>query len=113
MRFIRAIGIDTASGPFKTTNFYTAHECLLLQYEQALTREDSTTVRPDSTGPGNYYGCSANMLWIGERTRQLDCGHLQYVRGLKNPLGVKISNKCENDELIELLDIINPDVSQL
>ena len=109
MRFIRAIGIDTSSGPFKTTSFYTAHECLLLQYEQALTREDSTTVRPDSTGPGNYYGCSANMLWIGERTRQLDCGHLQYVRGLKNPLGVKISNKCENDELLELLDIINPD----
>jgi 3-deoxy-7-phosphoheptulonate synthase len=109
MRFIKAIGIDTQGGQFKTTSFYTAHECLLLQYEEALTREDSTSVRADSTGPGNFYGCSANMLWIGERTRQLDCGHLQFVRGLKNPLGVKISNKCENDELIELLDIINPD----
>ena len=109
LRFMKAIGVDTSGPKFRTTEFYTAHECLLLQYEQALTREDSTTVRPDSTGPGNYYGCSANMLWIGERTRQLDCGHLQYVRGLKNPLGVKISNKCENDELLELLDIINPD----
>lgn len=68
---------------------------------QALTREDSLT--------GKYYGCSAHMLWVGERTRQLDCGHLEFVRGLGNPIGVKISDKCVPEELIELLDIINPD----
>ena len=83
------------------TDFYVAHECLLLQYEEALTRQDSLT--------GQWYDCSAHMLWVGERTRQLDCGHLQFVRGLGNPIGVKISDKCENDELLELLDIVNPD----
>ena len=67
MRFVKAIGINTDDEKFKTTSFYTAHECMLLPYEEALTREDSTTARPDSTGPGNWYGCSANMLWINKK----------------------------------------------
>ena len=101
LRFMRAIGVDTSSDVFTKTDFYVAHECLLLQYEEALTRRDSLT--------GRWYDCSAHMLWVGERTRQLDCGHLQFVRGLGNPVGVKVSDKCEDDELIELLDIINPE----
>lgn len=101
LRFMRAIGIDTAGDAFRNTDFYTAHECLLLPYEEALTRLDSTT--------NDWYDCSAHMLWVGERTRQLDCGHLQFVRGIKNPIGVKISDKCKPDELLELLDIVNPD----
>ena len=101
LRFMQAIGVDTSEDIFTKTDFYVAHECLLLQYEEALTRQDSLT--------GQWYDCSAHMLWVGERTRQLDCGHLQFVRGLGNPIGVKISDKCENDELLELLDIVNPD----
>lgn len=101
LRFMKAIGVDTSSDAFTKTEFYTAHECLLLQYEQALTRQDSLT--------GIWYDCSAHMLWVGERTRQLDCGHLEFVRGLGNPIGVKISDKCTPGELVELLDIINPE----
>ena len=101
LRFMKAIGVNTADDIFTKTDFYVAHECLLLQYEEALTRQDSLT--------GQWYDCSAHMLWVGERTRQLDCGHLQFVRGLGNPIGVKISDKCRDAELIELLDIVNPD----
>lgn len=101
LRFMRAIGIDTSADAFTKTEFFTAHECLLLPYEEALTRQDSLT--------GQWYDCSAHMLWVGERTRQLDCGHLEFVRGLGNPLGVKISDKCTGDELVTLLDTINPE----
>ncbi|CAM9649168.1 unnamed protein product [Chrysoparadoxa australica] len=101
MRFMKAIGVDTEDAKFKATNFYTAHECLLLHYEEALTRLDSTS--------GKWYDCSAHMLWVGERTRQLDAAHLEFVRGIGNPLGVKISDKCQPAELLELLDVINPD----
>ncbi|CAM9173850.1 unnamed protein product [Phaeothamnion confervicola] len=100
MRFMKAVGVDTDAPAFKQTNFYTAHECLLLPYEQALTRMDSTT--------GRWYDCSAHMLWVGERTRQLDGAHLEFVRGIGNPLGVKISDKCTPDDLMQLLDKINP-----
>ncbi|KAG5186073.1 3-deoxy-7-phosphoheptulonate synthase [Tribonema minus] len=100
MRFMKAIGVDTADARFKQTKFYTAHECLLLPYEQSLTRLDSTT--------GKWYDCSAHMVWVGERTRQLDAAHLEFVRGIGNPLGVKISDKCTPDELLQLLDVINP-----
>jgi len=79
---MKAIGVDTSGPKFRTTEFYTAHECLLLPYEQALTRQDSTT--------GRWYDCSAHMLWVGERTRQLDNAHLEFVRGIGNPLGVKV-----------------------
>lgn len=100
LRFMKAIGVDTSGDKFSSTEFFTAHECLLLGYEQALTRKDSTTDK--------WYDCSAHMIWVGERTRQLDCGHLEFVRGVHNPIGVKISDKCSEEELLELLDAINP-----
>jgi 3-deoxy-7-phosphoheptulonate synthase len=68
----------------KETEFYTSHECLLLDYEEALTRLDSTT--------GNWYDCSAHFLWCGERTRQLDGAHIEFMRGIQNPVGVKVGD---------------------
>ena len=101
LRFMKAIGVDTKSSTFTQCNFYTAHECLLLPYEQALTRQDSITER--------WYDCSAHMLWIGERTRQLDHAHVHFVKGLNNPIGIKISDKATPEDLISLLDNVNPD----
>lgn len=98
--FMRAIGVDTRSPTFTQTQFYTAHECLLLPYEQALTRKDSITDR--------WYDCSSHMLWVGERTRQLDHAHLHFVSGVGNPVGVKLSDKAYPEELVRTLDIINP-----
>jgi len=100
LRFMKAIGVDTSADRFTKTDFFTAHECLLLPYEEALTRKDSTT--------GKYYDCSAHMLWVGERTRELDGAHLEFVRGVGNPLGVKISDKCTPDELIRICSTMNP-----
>jgi 3-deoxy-7-phosphoheptulonate synthase len=100
LRFMKAIGVDTGASEFTKTDFYTAHECLLLPYEQALTRQDSTT--------GRWYDCSAHMLWVGERTRSLDGAHLEFVRGIGNPLGCKISDKCTPDDLISICDSLNP-----
>jgi 3-deoxy-7-phosphoheptulonate synthase len=97
---MKAIGVDTSSPIFTKTDFYTAHECLLLPYEQALTRQDSTT--------GRWYDCSGHMLWVGERTRELDGAHLEFVRGIGNPLGVKISDKCSPEELIRIIETMNP-----
>ena len=100
LRFMKAIGVDTGSTNFKQTDFFTAHECLLLPYEEALTRIDSTT--------GRYYDCSAHMLWVGERTRDVDGAHFEFVRGIGNPLGVKISDKCTPAELIRICESMNP-----
>eukprot|EP00533_Pseudo-nitzschia_delicatissima_P002203 CAMPEP_0116097074 /NCGR_PEP_ID=MMETSP0327-20121206/10520_1 /TAXON_ID=44447 /ORGANISM="Pseudo-nitzschia delicatissima, Strain B596" /LENGTH=491 /DNA_ID=CAMNT_0003588819 /DNA_START=93 /DNA_END=1568 /DNA_ORIENTATION=+ len=100
LRFMKAIGVDTGSPAFTKTDFFTAHECLLLPYEQALTRMDSTT--------GRWYDCSAHMLWVGERTRQLDGAHLEFCRGVNNPLGVKISDKCTPEELLTIINTMNP-----
>jgi len=100
LRFMKAIGVDTNGANFKQTDFFTAHECLLLPYEEALTRIDSTT--------GRYYDCSAHMLWVGERTRETDGAHFEFVRGIGNPLGVKVSDKCTPDELIRICDSMNP-----
>jgi len=100
LRFMKAIGIDTSSPEFTSVDFYTAHECLLLPYEQALTRQDSTT--------GKWYDCSSHMLWVGERTRDLDGAHLEFTRGIGNPLGVKVSDKCTPDELIRIINTMNP-----
>lgn len=97
---MKAIGVDTSAPAFTKTDFYVAHECLLLPYEEALTREDSTT--------GRYYDCSGHMLWVGERTRQLDGAHLEFTRGIGNPLGVKISDKCTPEELLHIIDTMNP-----
>lgn len=80
--FMAAAGITPNHPIMTTTDFWTSHECLLLPYEEALTREDSTT--------GLYYDCSAHMLWVGERTRQLDGAHVEFLRGISNPLGIKV-----------------------
>ncbi|RYQ82660.1 hypothetical protein Ahy_B10g101234 isoform C [Arachis hypogaea] len=79
--FMIAAGLTSEHPIMTTTEFWTSHECLLLPYEQALTREDSTT--------GLHYDCSAHMLWVGERTRQLDGAHVEFLRGVANPLGIK------------------------
>jgi len=100
LRFMKAIGIDTSKPEFTSVDFYVAHECLLLPYEQALTRQDSIT--------NDWYDCSAHMVWVGERTRDLDSAHLEFTRGVQNPLGVKISDKCTPQELITTINTMNP-----
>lgn len=82
--FMSAAGLTVDHPIMTTTEFWTSHECLLLPYEQALTREDSTS--------GLYYDCSAHMLWVGERTRQLDGAHVEFLRGVSNPLGIKVNS---------------------
>lgn len=81
--FMSAAGLTLDHPIMTTTEFWTSHECLLLPYEQALTREDSTS--------GLYYDCSAHFLWVGERTRQLDGAHVEFLRGIANPLGIKVN----------------------
>ena len=99
--FMRAIGIDPEAHPeMRTTDFYTSHEALLLGYEQAMTRVDSTT--------GDYYATSGHMIWIGDRTRQPDHGHVEYFRGIKNPIGLKCGPSLDPEELIRLIDVLNP-----
>jgi 3-deoxy-7-phosphoheptulonate synthase len=100
--FMRACGLDLESHPeLKTTDFYTSHEALLLPYEQALTRVDSTS--------GDWYCTSGHLLWIGDRTRQPDHAHVEFCRGIENPLGVKCGPSLKPDELVRLIDILNPD----
>jgi 3-deoxy-7-phosphoheptulonate synthase len=100
--FMAACGIGSANtAQIRETEFYTSHECLLLPYEQALTRVDSTT--------GDWYGCSANFLWIGDRTRQVDGAHVEFLRGVKNPIGIKVGPSTPADDLLRLIDILNPD----
>ena len=100
--FMRACGIDPESHPeMRTTDFYTSHEALLLGYEQAMTRVDSTS--------GDWYATSGHMIWVGDRTRQADHAHIEYVRGVKNPIGLKCGPSLAADDLIRLIDIINPD----
>ncbi|KAJ8769586.1 hypothetical protein K2173_005189 [Erythroxylum novogranatense] len=98
--FMAAAGLTVEHPIMTTTDFWTSHECLLLPYEQALTRLDSTS--------GQYYDCSAHMLWCGERTRQLDGAHVEFLRGISNPLGIKVSQKMDPRELIKLIEILNP-----
>ena len=99
--FMRAIGIDPEAHPeMRTTDFYTSHEALLLGYEQAMTRIDSTS--------GDYYATSGHMIWIGDRTRQPDHAHVEYFRGIKNPIGLKCGPSLDPEELIRLIDILNP-----
>ncbi|KAF3628205.1 Phospho-2-dehydro-3-deoxyheptonate aldolase 1, chloroplastic [Capsicum annuum] len=98
--FMAAAGLTIDHPIMSTTDFWTSHECLLLPYEQALTREDSTS--------GLFYDCSAHMIWVGERTRQLDGAHVEFLRGVANPLGIKVSQKMDPNELIKLIDILNP-----
>lgn len=102
LEFMKAIGITPDSHPsMKETEFFTSHEALLLGYEQALTRIDSTS--------GENYATSGHMIWIGDRTRQPDHAHVEFCRGIKNPLGLKCGPSLDPEELIELIDILNPD----
>ena len=100
--FMRAIGMDPENNSrLRETEFFTSHEALLLGYEEALTREDSTT--------GDQYATSGHMIWIGDRTRQADHGHVEYCRGVKNPIGLKCGPTTTSDGLLELIDILSPD----
>ncbi|HWL04770.1 MAG TPA: 3-deoxy-7-phosphoheptulonate synthase class II [Xanthobacteraceae bacterium] len=101
--FMQACGLDLESHPeLRTTDFYTSHEALLLGYEQAMTREDSTR-------PGTYYSTSGHMIWIGDRTRQFDHAHVEFCRGVKNPIGLKCGPSLKPDDLLRLIDILNPE----
>lgn len=102
LEFMEVLGINSDTTPtIKETQLFTSHEALLLNYEQALTRRDHLT--------GNWYDCSAHMVWIGERTRQLDHAHLEFFRGIHNPVGVKIGPSMDPDDLIKLIDTVNPE----
>lgn len=102
LAFMAACGITSDTTlKLRETEFYTSHEALLLPYEEALTRVDSTT--------GDWYDVSAHFLWIGDRTRQPDGAHVEFLRGVKNPIGIKCGPSLPPDELIGLLDILNPE----
>ncbi|TCT40868.1 class II 3-deoxy-7-phosphoheptulonate synthase [Martelella mediterranea] len=102
MSFMRAIGIRAESNhALSETDFFTSHEALLLGYEEALTRVDSTS--------GDWYATSGHMIWIGDRTRQADHAHIEYARGIKNPIGLKCGPSMDEDDLLRLTDILNPD----
>jgi len=100
--FMRACGIDPESHPeMRSTDFYTSHEALLLGFEQAMTRNDSTS--------GDWYATSGHMVWIGDRTRQPGNAHVEYCRGIKNPIGLKCGPSLGAEELVRLIDLLNPD----
>lgn len=102
MEFMRAVGITSETNfALRETDFYTSHEALLLGYEEALTRVDSTS--------GDWYATSGHMIWIGDRTRQPDHAHIEYCRGIKNPLGLKCGPSLTPDGLLELIDLLNPE----
>jgi 3-deoxy-7-phosphoheptulonate synthase len=101
LAFMEACGLTSETAPqIRETDFFTSHEALILEYEQALTRVDSTT--------GDWYDCSAHMLWVGDRTRQLDGAHVEFLRGVGNPLGCKAGPTSSPDQLLRLIDILNP-----
>ncbi len=101
LSFMQVMGITSENTPvLRETDLYTSHEALLLNYEEALTRRDSMT--------GHWYNCAAHMLWIGERTRQLDAAHVEFMRGIHNPIGVKVGPSITGDELLRLIDALNP-----
>ena len=101
LAFMRACGITSEDHPaLHEVDFYTSHEALLLGYEEALTRNDSIS--------GDWYDCSAHMLWIGERTRQLDGAHIEFLRGVENPLGCKLGPTATTEDAIKLCEILNP-----
>ena len=102
IEFMRAVGITSESNAsLRETDFYTSHEALLLGYEEAMTRVDSTS--------GDWYATSGHMIWIGDRTRQPDHAHIEYCRGIKNPLGLKCGPSLTADGLLQLIDLLNPE----
>ncbi len=101
LTFMAAIGVTPETHPeMHRVEFFTSHEGLLLGFEEAMTRVDSTS--------GEWYDTSAHLLWIGERTRQLDGAHVEFFRGIKNPIGVKVGPTLDGDELNRLIDALNP-----
>jgi 3-deoxy-7-phosphoheptulonate synthase len=102
LSFMAACGMSSENAPqIRETAFYTSHESLLLPYEEALTRESSTHL-------GKTYACSAHFLWIGDRTRQFDGAHVEFLRGVANPIGMKVGPSMEADDLIRLTEVLNP-----
>lgn len=120
LRFMRTVGADSNASGLETVDLYTSHEGLLLEYEQSLTRRlkhPASTRQPDGSRKGGdkgegdgkgWYNTSAHFLWIGDRTRQLDGAHVEFFRGLENPIGIKVGPSMEQQELVRLLDIVNP-----
>jgi 3-deoxy-7-phosphoheptulonate synthase len=101
LKFMRACGVDTENNSaLHSVDVYTSHEALLLGYEEALTRQDSLT--------GSWYDCSAHMLWIGERTRDLDGAHVEFLRGVANPIGFKVGASTDPEYVLELCERLNP-----
>jgi 3-deoxy-7-phosphoheptulonate synthase len=102
LAFMSACGLTSESAPqIRETDFFTSHEALHLGYEQAMTRIDSTT--------GQWYDTSAHLLWVGDRTRQLDGAHIEFLRGIGNPVGIKAGPSLAPDDLLRIIDILNPD----
>jgi 3-deoxy-7-phosphoheptulonate synthase len=101
LRFMRATGMDTESNhTLREVDVWTSHEALILGYEEALTRQDSTT--------GGWYDCSAHMLWVGERTRELDGAHIEFLRGVGNPVGCKVGPAMTVENVIAMCEALNP-----
>jgi 3-deoxy-7-phosphoheptulonate synthase len=101
LRFMQAVGLNAETVPqMSQVEFYTSHEALLLGYEEAMTRIDSTS--------GDWYDTSAHMLWIGHRTRQIDHAHVNFCKGIRNPIGIKCGPGMGADELIRLIETLNP-----
>ena len=101
LAFMAACGLTSETTPqIRETDFFTSHEALLLNYEQSMTRTDSIS--------GDWYDTSAHMLWVGERTRQIDGAHVEFLSGIANPIGVKVGPTMKPDELMSLLDMLNP-----
>ena len=105
LEFMKACGITSTNTPqLNETTIFTSHEALLLNYEESLTRQDSLT--------GDWYDCSAHMLWIGDRTRELSGAHIEYFKGIQNPIGCKVGPTMHEDELIQLINTLNPNNEQ-
>jgi 3-deoxy-7-phosphoheptulonate synthase len=101
LRFMKASGVDlTADSTIHQVDFFTSHEALLLEYEEALTRKDSLT--------GDWYDCSAHLVWIGERTREIDGAHVEFASGIGNPVEVKLGPTATADEAVALCERLNP-----
>ena len=101
LAFMKACGINDGNvSQIYETEFFTSHEALLLDYEEALTRIDSTS--------GKWYDVSAHMLWVGDRTRQLDGAHIEFVKGIENPIGIKVGPTSDPEEIVKIIDQINP-----
>ena len=104
MNFMRACGVtSTTSQSLRETQLYTSHEALLLNYEEAFTRQDTITAE------GSQFSTTAHMLWIGDRTRQIDGAHVEYMRGISNPIGLKCGPSLDPDDLLRLIETLNPD----